>query len=301
LLKDNGALSERLNDWEPSSSQDGESPGRFEGRGTISPTVQDYQIDASDVHYGYPDDDDDDAPDRFAFDRFAFDPVLMSSRVYRSTKDNELDPSLPGSSKRSARSSAFSELSLGDISAYNVVGAPVHPAPELSATRDMPGMGDMREAHRGGITVTTTIDVTFSYGGQLTLEEESEPDAGPPEINGGTAFTVADSGYGTASKAGTTAAPLPLVQEDADLDDIASVITDNMSLDLPEDVGNIYVREFVERILDATTKLPTQEAQREQLILMLPNLLRAFALRVSFAEKTAEGNAVGVFTRKYRE
>jgi hypothetical protein len=196
---------------------------------------------------------------------FAFEAALMSSRVYSSAAGKPLDASSRGSSERSARWSAFSRLSLGDISTYNIVNAPV------------------------------------PQGGQLPFGEDAELDLGLPGINDARAFTVADSGYGTASKTTATAALHLPAQQDTDFDDVTSVITDNMSLDLPEGVSNTYVREIVERIIDAMSELSVQETQREQLIRMLPDLLRVFALRVSFAEETAEGHAVGLFTRKYRE
>jgi hypothetical protein len=301
IIKANEHISQRLKDLESFSSTSWKAYDSFKGESVTSPAVERGQTSTytsgkfSAIRLPrYRD-------DRSASNRFAFDAELEASRVYRGTKGEELDASLPGSGERSARWSAFSELSLGDISTHNVANAPVHHGPDLSASHHMSGMGDVRQDHSGQIPVTTTIDVSFSDGDPLALGEEFGPDPIPPGIDDGRAFTVADSGYGTASKAGTTTAPHPLAREDTDFDDIASVITDNLSLDLPEDVGNVYVREFVERILDATSKLPIQEAQREQLVLMLPDLLRAFALRVSFAEKTAEGNEVGLFTRKNKE
>ena len=114
-------------------------------------------------------------------------------------------------------------------------------------------------------------------------------------------FTVPDSGYGTASKAATSAVYRPPAKENTDLDDLASVITDNLSLNLPQGVGNAYVKEFVDQILRVTSSITSQESEFAQLTHMLPDLLRTFALRVSFAERSAQGDAVGLFTRKNRE
>ena len=117
------------------------------------------------------------------------------------------------------------------------------------------------------------------------------------------AFTNPDSGYGTASKAATSAGFQPSMKNDtsAELDDVASVLTDNLLLDVPDDVGSAYVKEFVERILQEARHVSDQEIRRSGLVRLLPDLLRAFALRLSFTERSAEGRAVGVFTRQNRE
>ena len=244
------------------SPKHGESGGTDDGGAATSPDVEHNRpgrYAEGNLWYDKPNYDGDTS------NRFGFDAVLMSSRVYRNTRSDTLDASLRGSDERSARLSAFSELSLADISTYHVVDAPV------------------------------------PWSAHLALEKDTTLDAVSPQINDGRAPTVADSGYGTASKAATDAALHPVAHRDTDFSDDTSVITDNLSLDLAEDVGDVYVKEFVERILDAMDKLPTQEVHQEQLVRMLPDLLRAFALRVSFAEKTAAANGVGVFTRKNRQ
>jgi len=113
--------------------------------------------------------------------------------------------------------------------------------------------------------------------------------------------TIPDSGYGSASKAATLTFDQKTADHDTYFSDNASIITDNLSLDLPRGTGDAYVDAFVEHILEATKLLSVDEVFRSQLIEMLPDLLRSFALRVAFAEKVAEGRAVGVFTRQNRE
>ncbi|GAB1319896.1 hypothetical protein MFIFM68171_10106 [Madurella fahalii] len=92
--------------------------------------------------------------------------------------------------------------------------------------------------------------------------------------------TVPDSGYGTSSNAATSAKVYQLSPgQDGEIDvsDIASVVTDNLSLDLP----------------NGLTVPPNP-----QLVDALPDLLRAFALRLAYTEKLPEGKAVSTFTRQ---
>ncbi|KAK5654050.1 hypothetical protein OQA88_7728 [Cercophora sp. LCS_1] len=78
-------------------------------------------------------------------------------------------------------------------------------------------------------------------------------------------------------------------------------MTENLPLNLPEGVEYIYIDQFVERILEAVQQPALQELQQSELIWMLPGLLRAFALRVAFSERTEEGRAAGVFTRRNKD
>jgi hypothetical protein len=112
-----------------------------------------------------------------------------------------------------------------------------------------------------------------------------------------------DSGYGTASKAGTMAhqPPQPPLDQETEFTDNASVITNNLSLDLPRDTRDAYVDAFVYRILGATSQLSADEILRTQLLKILLDLLCSFALRVAFSEQTTDERALGVFTRQYRE
>jgi len=120
------------------------------------------------------------------------------------------------------------------------------------------------------------------------------------DADGELAITNPDSGYGTASRAGTTVNHHTSTQIDPDIDDAASVMTNNLPLDLAEGAEDAYVKEFVRQILEATNQASFQDVQRADLIRMLPELLRAFALRISFVEKTEAGRDVGIFTRQNR-
>ncbi|KAK0644616.1 hypothetical protein B0T16DRAFT_392934 [Cercophora newfieldiana] len=120
-------------------------------------------------------------------------------------------------------------------------------------------------------------------------------------VDDGRASTNHDSGYGTGSKAGTTTDSHTPVRLDTDFDDIASVMTDNLPLGLSERAQNAYVSEFVHQILEAARRASYQDPQKSELIRMLPDLLRSFALRVAFAEATEEGRAVGIFTRQNKD
>lgn len=268
-----------------------------------------------------PNDDDDDRHTEREESKYSipdgFETVLLSSRVYRNTKGDMLDASLRGSGECGSEwSRRLSGLSLGDISTYPVINAPILQSPqslEMNWSHGVPSAS--KEQHtvppdmkRTGLRILVTYEVEVKYedalGSTGDVYKADISATGPLNARGvaedGPALTVPDSGYGTASKIATSAACPPAAQADVNLDDVASVITDNLSLGLPQDVGNTYVREFVEQILAAVRGLSTQEEQRTQLIQMLPDLLRAFALRVSFTEANAEGHAVGIFTRKNR-
>ncbi|KAK1760035.1 hypothetical protein QBC47DRAFT_426841 [Echria macrotheca] len=247
-----------------------------------------------------------------------FETVLQASRVYQITKGDISDVSLRGSGECSAEwSRRLSGLSLGDISTYPVINAPILqpfegtlPPGTSSADTEQPILYQDAKRTRGRILVTYEVEVKYEdapvprtedvYEAHISATESLVDVPGHPEQEDGPALTVPDSGYGTASKIATSAACRPTAQADTNFDDVASVITDNLSLGLPQDVGNTYVREFVEQILGAVRGFSTREEQRAQLIQMLPDVLRAFALRVSFTETNAEGHAVGIFTRKNR-
>lgn len=183
--------------------------------------------------------------------------------------------------------------------------------PDVHRFAEHHGANDGDELEMSSIyTQDTTDDPMASFVHDLPHDvDEDRPDVlegtelglQVQELNDRRAFTIPDSGYGTASKAATSTGYHQSTRLDADFDDLASVMTDNLPLDLPGVVGNAYVNEFVERILEATRQVPAQEIQRSELIRILPDLLRAFALRVSFTEGTAEGRAVGVFTRQNKE
>jgi len=202
------------------------------------------------------------------YERPEFESYLMASHVYRRTVDGSLD----GVSTRDSEGQAdgwsyLSHFSLSDISNIGAVHLPfVDPHHAIS---DAP--------HRG-----------------------SDGEMGSPDVVKGRAFTIPDSGYGTASKTGTLTYQ-PLQDQDTEYSDIASVVTDNLSLDLSRETGNAYVDAFVDRILEATSQLSADEILQSQLIQKLPDLLRSFALRVAFAERMTDGRAVGVFTRQNRE
>lgn len=107
----------------------------------------------------------------------------------------------------------------------------------------------------------------------------------------------ADSGYGSASKAATAASKWGSNQERSD-DDNASVTTSNLSLDLPPASASAYVDAFVKRILESIADFQPDEMPHSQIIQVLPLLLRRFALRISVEDESADGRAVGLFTRK---
>ncbi|GAB1315628.1 hypothetical protein MFIFM68171_05838 [Madurella fahalii] len=110
-------------------------------------------------------------------------------------------------------------------------------------------------------------------------------------------LTLPDSGYGSASKAATTASKSVSNQE-SDHDDNASVVTGDLSLDLPPASADAYVDAFVKRILESIADFQADQALHSQIIQELPLLLRRFALRISLESGSADGKAVGVFTRK---
>lgn len=207
----------------------------------------------------------------------------MASHVYRRTAGSSRDGVSvrdSGSEGKSDGWSIFSGFSLDDTSVVAAVNLPM--VPRISQSDH------------------TRLDVPLAYErSNLDIDQSTKP-PGNPDVQEGRAFTIPDSGYGTASKAGTLSYQPP-PDQGTDYSDIASVITDNLSLDLPRDTGKAYVDAFVARILEATGPLSADKMLETQLIEMLPHLLRSFALRVAFAEQTIDGRAVGVFTRQYRE
>ncbi|KAK5659549.1 hypothetical protein OQA88_751 [Cercophora sp. LCS_1] len=210
---------------------------------------------------------------------FEFDPIVADSIPYRRAKSRLSGASIPNSGVRSGKRFVFSEESLANLLPSSL-DLPLQPE-GLSEQDDVPDdANDEDEIPRGPF-------------GDLKGNPVTE------RLVDGPAFTIPDSGYGTASRAGTRTDHQHPTLETV-VDDIASVITDNLSLDLAQDARNIYVDRFVEQLLQALGQLSEPDLQRPGLIRMLPDLLRTFALRVSYAERTADGRAVGVFTRQNR-
>jgi len=122
----------------------------------------------------------------------------------------------------------------------------------------------------------------------------------------GVSLTIPDSGYGTASNAAASAkiyqAPATTQQNEANLSDVASVLTDNLSLDLPRDIVGEYIKAFAQHLLEAAVaQQPGGGLPASQLVDALPNLLRAFALRLAYAEDLPDGKAISTFTRQNKE
>jgi len=101
--------------------------------------------------------------------------------------------------------------------------------------------------------------------------------------------TAMDSGYGSVSKTTT---------EGNAFNDSASDITDNLSIDLPQALLNDRIEDFVTRLADAVFTDHFDEIPSFQ---DLPDLLRAFSLRLSLNEGPGYGQKVGNFARKNRE
>jgi len=91
---------------------------------------------------------------------------------------------------------------------------------------------------------------------------------------------------------------MTIAKQERDHDDNASVITDNLSLDLSPASVDAYTDAFVKRILESIAEFRAGEWPHSQMTQELPLLLRHFALRVSREDSSADGKAVGTFTRK---
>jgi len=131
----------------------------------------------------------------------------------------------------------------------------------------------------GGATRATTLPGHSSASRAPTIKP-------PPTVSGGATTTLPDSGYGSASYAPTT--------YDAGPDDTASVNTDRLWLELPEDRVEVYVKAFAKHLCDDTdVKTPNP-----QLIACLPDLLRIFALRMTTEGDSIESRTAGLFVRQ---
>jgi hypothetical protein len=126
------------------------------------------------------------------------------------------------------------------------------------------------------------------------------PSVVPSEMPTQGATIFSDSGYGSSSNTTAVKRQELTVLEDID-EDMASVITDNLSLDLPSKLEDTYVTAFAEHIFQAMNVQQTDQQPYEKMVQDLPDLLRAFAVRVAFTHKSSEAKAIGTFTRQKKE
>lgn len=124
-----------------------------------------------------------------------------------------------------------------------------------------------------------------------------------PEISEGyTAPTAGlDSGYGTASKTSDKVVDNVLDNEIIDDDDAASDVTDNLSIDLPVSSQIGYVSLFTEMLGEAVLSNDLDLDLATELVKGLPDLIRAFSLRLSASEGPGSNRRAGNFARKHKE
>ncbi|KAK0703026.1 hypothetical protein B0T26DRAFT_488346 [Lasiosphaeria miniovina] len=139
----------------------------------------------------------------------------------------------------------------------------------------------------------------------ITATKTYEPSIGPSHSLTLGAATLPDSGYGSASQItanayqyqAPAASQVKLPEADSVLtDDVASILTEMLPLDLSEDLVSTYVGIFARRLLHSTG-IQDLECFPE-IDQTLPRLLRAFALRVAFADSSADRKAVATFARQ---
>jgi len=116
----------------------------------------------------------------------------------------------------------------------------------------------------------------------------------------GSLATNPDSGYGSASHL-TAKAQNTLDGGDVEMENAPSVATNDLSIAIAQDRIEVYVKTFAERLLADSGLELSGTAPNPNVIQALPGLLRAFALRVTCMEKSANGKAVGTFTRQCKE
>ncbi|KAK0637398.1 hypothetical protein B0T17DRAFT_108930 [Bombardia bombarda] len=137
--------------------------------------------------------------------------------------------------------------------------------------------------------------------GDILPSSTYEPSLTPSHVlsRGAASTLLQDSGYGSASNTATIMYKLPETQEE-EVDDGASIITDNLSLDLSRDLIDAYVETFAELLFNSIDLRSVELTPDLKLAERLPALLRAFALQVAVTEASAEGKAVSTFIRQNR-
>jgi hypothetical protein len=170
----------------------------------------------------------------------------------------------------------------------------------IPATTGPPPSGPLPSIPLLGRDTAAISGEGMQSGDSILMKESSsyEPSIMPSEMPTHAIFS--DSGYGSSSNAMVVRNQELSVPEDID-EDVASIVTDNLSLDLSRNLEDSYVTAFAEHIFQAMTLQQTDQQPHEKMTQDLPDLLRAFAVRVAFAHGSSEAKAIGTFTRQKKE
>jgi len=146
----------------------------------------------------------------------------------------------------------------------------------------------------------TIISSTEQLADNPTIDSEFDPDSGR-KVAASVGMTAGDSAYCSASKASLEIGDLQATGEERP-DDVASDVTDNLSIDVPLTSQKGYIKLFTERLGDAVLAGLPGAVHAKQSIPELSELLRAFSLRLCATEGIGTKNGkAGNFARQHKE
>lgn len=166
--------------------------------------------------------------------------------------------------------------------------------------RENPDKGEPPSPAEGNKNWVFDEALNLKMGSDSDLDPEGKPKTAlstDPSVH----MTAVDSAYCSASKA-SCEIDIPQTIDEETLDDVASDITDNLSIDVPLPSRNEYIRLFTEKLGYEVLAGQSEAIPAKQIIPELSQLLRAFSLRLSAAEGPGTKNRkAGNFARQHKE